>query len=256
MKHLKLYEGFRPIALVYSDIGHICQEYYIENYTINEDFTIDVDGDVDLCDCNNQIPFPDTKDKLGKKLPLKFNIVNGEFYCHSNQLTTLEGSPKKVSGSFDCRGNNLTSLKGGPIEVGGKYNCSRNKLTTLEGAPQKVGRWFNCSNNELVSLEGGPIEVGEFYDCAHNKLVNLIGSPKEVASFIAYYNQLSSLQGAPKYVNNFNIDITYLPKIIYGKYLKEIIKWQGEYNIYRKDGSLDEERFEDMMIDIKNDVDK
>ena len=234
MKYLNLYKDHinkksRLLKLLeekskYQKINKICSDYFIENYTINSDGSIDVDGDVYLSSDYNLY-----------KLPLKFNIVTGDFKCD------------------DCQ---LISLEGGPIEVGGKYNCSRNKLTTLEGAPQKVGRWFNCSNNELVSLEGGPIEVGEFYDCAHNKLVNLIGSPKEVASFIAYYNQLSSLQGAPKYVNNFNIDITYLPKIIYGKYLKEIIKWQGEYNIYRKDGSLDEERFEDMMIDIKNDVDK
>ena len=188
MKHLKLYEGFRPIASVYSDIGHICQEYYIENYTINED------GDVDLCDCNNQIPFPDTKDKLGKKLPLKFNIVNGEFYCHSNQLTTLEGSPKKVSGSFDCRGNNLTSLKGGPIEIGNNLICNYNLISTLKDFPLYLGGFFTgATDNDL-----------------------------------------------PKLI----IENAY--------YINDIIRCQNDYSIWNQDGTLNEYRFKDMMIEIKS----
>ena len=41
MKYLKLFENFR-------DIDSICRRYCIENYTINSDGSIDVNGDVDL----------------------------------------------------------------------------------------------------------------------------------------------------------------------------------------------------------------
>ena len=84
MKYLKLFESFE-------DITEICKEYGIRNYTINPDGSIDVNGSVNLF-----------YEKL-KKLPLKFNKVNGNFYCNDNQLTTLEGSPKEVNGVFWCR---------------------------------------------------------------------------------------------------------------------------------------------------------
>ena len=41
MKYLKLFESF-------NDIDSICKRYGIENYTINEDGSIDVDGNVSL----------------------------------------------------------------------------------------------------------------------------------------------------------------------------------------------------------------
>jgi len=43
-----------------SDIDSICKKYYIQNYTINDDGTIDVDGNVNL------------NVKNLTKLPLKF----------------------------------------------------------------------------------------------------------------------------------------------------------------------------------------
>ncbi len=79
MKYLKLFEGFE-------DIDEICRKYYIENYTINPDGSIDVNGYVYL------------SNKGLTKLPLKFNKVNGDFYCGYNQLKTLEGCPKEVNG--------------------------------------------------------------------------------------------------------------------------------------------------------------
>ena len=86
MKHLKLFESF-------NDIETICKEYGIENWTINPDGTIDVDGGVYL-------------DNRGlTKLPLKFGKVRGSFDCSYNQLTTLEGSPKEVGVYFDCDDN-------------------------------------------------------------------------------------------------------------------------------------------------------
>ena len=91
MKHLKLFENFR-------DIDSICKEYGIENYTINPDGSVDVDGDVVLSYCGLT------------KLPLKFGKVTGYFFCYRNQLTTLEGSPNVVGEEFYCYGNQLTTF--------------------------------------------------------------------------------------------------------------------------------------------------
>ena len=82
------------------DIDSICQKYNIKNYIINEDGSIDVDGDVDLS--NRELI----------ELPLKFRNVSGDFYCSYNELTSLEGAPSSVDGDFDCSGNKLTSLEG------------------------------------------------------------------------------------------------------------------------------------------------
>jgi len=127
-----------------SDIDSICEEYGIRNYTINEDGSIDVDGDVYLYD------------KGLTKLPLKFRNVSGYFYCNNNQLVSLEGSPKRVGGNFSCNSSQLVSLEGGPESVGENFSCYNNKLTTLEGCPESVSGYFNCSNNQLVNFNGFP----------------------------------------------------------------------------------------------------
>ena len=98
-------------------ISLICEKYNIENYTINDDGSIDVNGDVDLYNCNLT------------ELPLRFNKVTGYFHCGGNKLTSLKGCPKWVGGFFYCTNNNLTSLEFSPDYVGGFFNCSGNHLT-------------------------------------------------------------------------------------------------------------------------------
>ena len=81
----------------------------------------------------------------GGKLKIKFGNVSENFYCISNNLTTLEGAPQKVGGDFNCSFNNLATLEGAPNVVGGSFDCGGNVLTTLDGAPQEVGKSFDCS---------------------------------------------------------------------------------------------------------------
>lgn len=145
------------------DIDSICKKWGIKNYTINEDGSIDVDGNVIL-----------SYKKL-TKLPLKFRNVSGDFNCSDNQLTSLEGGPQSVSGNFYCSYNQLTSLEGCPQSVGGDFSCSRNQLTSLEGCPKSVGGIFNCDHNQLTSLEGSPKSVGGYFDCFNNQLKDVYG---------------------------------------------------------------------------------
>ena len=102
------------------------------------------------------------------KLKIRFGNIGGYFDCYNNNLTTLEGAPKKVGSDFRCSSNNLTSLEGAPQEVGGSFYCSYNNLTTLDGAPKKVGWFFYCSHNNLTTLEGAPNEVGGDFKCGDN----------------------------------------------------------------------------------------
>ncbi len=128
-----LFESFK-------NIEDICKKYGIDNYTINPDGSIDVDGNVDL------------SNKGFTKLPLKFGKVTGNFNCSFNELTSLEGSPNYVGGYFNCRGNQLFTLEGSPNYVGDDFDCSSNKLTTLEGGPKEVGGGVYCGGNPIYSV--------------------------------------------------------------------------------------------------------
>jgi len=151
LKYYKLFESMRPIIKRKNEeeIHSICKKYRIgmytgregvRKYTINSDGSIDVDGDVDLCD------------KGLTKLPLKFNNVSGNFYCSNNQLMSLSGAPQTVAGGFYCYNNNLTSLEGAPQTVGGYFTCTNNKLTSLDGLEFKSFKFVNLENNPIDEL--------------------------------------------------------------------------------------------------------
>ena len=90
-----------------------CEEMGIENYTINSQGKIDVDGGVDLAN------------KDFEELPYKFGKVTGFFTLMNNK--------------------NLTSLKNCPDYVGNYFSCSDcTKLDLLEGCPKEVCKDFCC----------------------------------------------------------------------------------------------------------------
>ena len=169
------------------------EEYDIKNYTINDDFTIDVNGDIDLLD-EDLIEFPDY---------IQFELVKGYFNCSFCQLTSLRGVPRIVKGYFDCSHNNLTSLEGAPKKCHNFY-CYSNYLTSLKGSPEKVLGGFDCRYNKLTSLEEAPREVRGYFDCSNNYLTSLKGSPEKVeVGFYCRSNKLTSLEGAPRETNYF-----------------------------------------------------
>lgn len=156
-------------------IDSICDQYGIENYSINSDGSIDVAGDVLLI-----------YDEL-TKLPLKFNTV---------------------SGYFDCSDNDLTSLKGAPTTVGGIFNCNINQLTSLEGSPTTVGGNFHCSSNGLTSTYSGDddIEVGSDFICHSNNLPQQLNDNLEHIKLILKYQRYFSIWNEDLTLNeeNFN----------------------------------------------------
>ena len=132
-------------------ISKICDKFNITNYTINQDGSIDVNGNVDI-------------HRLGlTELPLKFNRVNGHFYCSYNKLTTLDGSPKYVIGDFHCNNNKLTTLEYSPEYVGGDFDCDYNYLTDLKFSPKNIYGDFDCIGNVLTDNYCSSNIEGTFY---------------------------------------------------------------------------------------------
>ena len=127
--------------------------------------------------------------------------VTGNFYCYSNKLTSLEHMPEKINGRFSCSFNPLKDLIGGPLEVGETYNCqSCPTLRTLKGAPKIVPGDFICHEGVLESLEGGPVSVGGDMWLFKNRLRSIEHAPREVGRYFkCHFNQLiSHLEGAPE----------------------------------------------------------
>ena len=159
MKHVLPYSLFESATATLSEE----QIEWLDNCTKGnwkmnpETGLVDVDGNFN---CEGQ--------GLSDFKGVRFGKVEGVFYCHDNQLTTLEGAPQEVGWNFYCYNNRLTTLDGAPQEVGGNFRCINNQITSLEGAPREVGKSFRCDNNQITSLEGAPQKVGEGFFCGNN----------------------------------------------------------------------------------------
>jgi hypothetical protein len=139
-------------------IDQLCSYHSIEHYTINNDGTVDVDGDVHFY-----------MGEVFSMIPIKFNQVSGSFRCNHGGLTTLKNAPSEVGGDFSCVVNYLTSFEYCPSKVGGDFNCEYNEITSLKHCPTDVGGTFNCCNNSLTSLEYAPKRIGGNFFCTDNK---------------------------------------------------------------------------------------
>ena len=190
-------------------IEEICQKYQISNYTINDDGSIDVDGNVSL------------SNYVLDKMPLKFNkvvghfviaflgiktlegcpeYVGGDFIINLNNILNLKGCPKRIDGSFDCSNNNyLTSLEGGPEYVGGDFICSHNKVNTLKNSPKYIGGDVDVQKTNIENLEGLPKHIKGNLNCSENYLTSLEGGPNKVdGNIYSTFTQLTNLNGFPK----------------------------------------------------------
>ena len=124
-----------------SDIISWLDQMKVKNYTINDDLTVDVDGNVWLYD------------KKLIKIPIQFNKVNGDFGCANNKLKSLKGCPIEVNGDFYCDYNNLTSLEGCPKIVNEDFYCHRNQLKSLKYLPDIIKGDLYCDDNLKDTVE-------------------------------------------------------------------------------------------------------
>ena len=86
-------------------IHKLCDLYNIQDYTINNDMSIDVDNDVIISEL--ELVY----------IPLKFNKVSGDFNCSNNNLITLKNTPTIIGEDFDCYDNKIRTFKYFPKEI-------------------------------------------------------------------------------------------------------------------------------------------
>ena len=99
------------IINTHDEIKQWLDSMQIENYTINPNGIVDVDGVVEL------------GYKGLYEIPVQFGRVVGSFWCHHNKLTSLEGAPQYVGDDFDFEENpsiiNLSGIHKHTKHVGG-----------------------------------------------------------------------------------------------------------------------------------------
>lgn len=211
MEHLynyiteKRHIGNSPLELdggdTYSKINGWLKKFGIRDFRINGDFTINVDGDVDLSGKGiSQIPSF-----------IQFKYIAGNFDISNNDLKVLRGCPTECD-SFNCSNNpGLRTLRGGPIIVD-VYNCSNNNLTALTGSPNCCVQFVANNNPRLTSLKEGPKticgtdELGGVYNvcnCGIEGIDGLVGCAKIDGTFkctgnpgkiTKYYAQKANVQ--------------------------------------------------------------
>jgi hypothetical protein len=187
-----------------------------QEHKINPDGTVDWLGEVSITSAG----------LINGKLPVKFNLIKGNFRCDGLKLDSLQNAPKIVEGVFDCSNNNLKTLEGAPQECGG-FNVSGNPLgdgTGLKFGPTKINGAtdkkifggfvdqttkidvYNVSNCKLKTLkDSGLKEIGPGgVNCSSNDLTSFEGmeepfSGTNIRSFNCSNNpKLTSMKGAPK----------------------------------------------------------
>lgn len=211
MKQLKTYEGFFDFLkkkTFDTKEDEICYRYGIKNYTINNDGTIDVDGNVDLSMITGDIRM--------SKLPLKFGNVTGNFDINGNPnfnyLRTMEGCPHTVGGNFYCTGQRLKSLEFCPKIVKGRFDCSNNNIRTFEFFPKSVAQ-FRCWDNPIEPI-WNVISENELFNDEHMDLFEDCSVIQDDGEAVAIERLTFFLDEIGKKINDYE----------YHKLLRDLVK--------------------------------
>lgn len=213
------------------NIQKICLEYQIENFSINPDGSVDVDGNVDLSSRNLTI------------MPVRFRRIMGNFNIQNNRLTKLFGAPVAVGGNFNCFNNKLKDLKDSPKWVGGDFYAYRNKLISLVGSPDEVvGNYCISGNEYLENLVGCTLKIGADFSFDD---VTCIYSGDEDIEFVGNFFLNETNYG--KFSDNK------LPSEIINnrEHLKPILKYQKYFQIWNEDLTFNAENFNDLIAEIE-----
>jgi hypothetical protein len=138
MRYLRDYRLFESSEGLTDEQRKFLDEYAPGRWSVNSEGLVDVKGSF-WCDSQG------LEDFLG----IRFGKVSGNFNCFSNQLRTLEGSPRKVDGNFWCYVNPLISLEGAPEVIQGSFYF---KNTYFKYNLQSFLNWIDRIKPDEISL--------------------------------------------------------------------------------------------------------
>ena len=194
------------------DIEQWLNDQKIQNYVINDNLIVDVNGNVMLT-------------KICTEIPIQFGTVHGNFHCSYNHLTCLFGCPSSVIGDFVVFNNNLNTVEGIPKHITGdcflQYNPLENlkKIsdTIIDGnlflnntnityfdpsqLPKAVGKKIFLSNQDspIENFELFTIQKRNKNDTLQYELITSIDEINSVFQRIREYDELKQLPINNKY---------------------------------------------------------
>jgi len=116
------------------------------------------------------------------------------FYCHNNQLTTLDVSCNTALESLDCDNNQLTKLDLSCNTALEELDCNNNQLTTLDVSRNTALNRLDCSNNQLTTLDVSRNTALERLYCNNNQLTAIDVSRNTALEYLfCYNNQLTAI---------------------------------------------------------------
>ena len=91
--------------------------------------------------------------KLGlTELPDMSNIViNGNFTCNNNKLTSLVGLPRVIKGYLDCYKNNITSVEYFPYEIGIDISFDK-QVNLFKFSKEEILRVYSKLTDDILFL--------------------------------------------------------------------------------------------------------
>lgn len=166
---MKLYEiTGSKFPTTREEVANILYDYRIYSYIINDDLTVNINGNISLANYKFS------------HFPVKFGTVSGNFNCSDNSsLLSLEGAPTSLTGSFICTYcPNITALEGiGEVLSGAKgllyftweyidkgglgfLQTEASRLAEISTAPFKIINKYMKRKDDIFECQSELIEAG------------------------------------------------------------------------------------------------
>lgn len=166
---------------------------------INEDLTVDVDGDVIISNgCMQIMNCVDIKCDLVDHLPFKFGNIAGNFVLtNAPTISTLEGCPISVTGYFKIRELPLIeTIKHMPTKIGGVCFISHCKrLSDLFGMPEALPGGLRLKNLPALKSLSGCCKSVKSIEITRCSLPTLEHMPSIIVDDLLMINSAVSLVG-------------------------------------------------------------
>lgn len=182
----------------HTPIKYFLNTNYITNYTIEEDGTVNVNGNVVLDNLGSKFP----------ELPVQFGEVTGDFTTIDVAFRSFKGFPKKVGGHFVIKKQiSVQDYTGAPTHIGGMGLMKAVKAQSLQGFPEyiakhaefavsgdkhditRIGEFggsvrINVEDAPLPSLDGIQSTINGSFEVMSKGLSSLEDFPSEVKGYV------------------------------------------------------------------------
>lgn len=148
-----------------------------------------------------QFSFPAPIRLKWKKLPIKFDVVNGNFLASNlTSLETLENFPNRINGALYCGHSQLTSFEHITPNIKRDVNAvNLKKFTSLLGVDQHFGKM-----NGALSMSFGNITEGGLGLLNVKGLMRLVNTGKDISTMVQLPKQFEIID---KHLRTDNRDI-------------------------------------------------